>query len=110
MKNSIFSGRFVETFIINEIIKSYKNNNKKTNFYYYRDIDQKEIDLIILDEGILYFVECKSGVSYSKKDVSAFKTLQSKSKYKFGSSAIICLTEVIYPIEENVYAIPIGAI
>lgn len=110
LKNSIFSGRFVETFIVNEIIKSYKNNNKKTNFYYYRDIDQKEIDLIILDEGILHFVECKSGVSFSKKDVSAFKTLQSNSKYKVGSSAIICFTEVIYPIEENVYAIPVGAI
>ena len=110
LKNSIFSGRFVETFIVNEIIKSYKNHNKKPNFYYYRDIDQKEIDLIILDEGILHFVECKSGVSYAKKDVSAFKTLKSSSTYKVGPSAIICLTDVVYSVDDNVYAIPIGAI
>ena len=55
LKNSIFSGRFVETFISNEIIKSYKNNNKKINFYYYRDADQKEIDLVMLEGGILHF-------------------------------------------------------
>ena len=110
LKNSIFSGRFIETFIVNEIIKSYKNHNKRTNFYYYRDIDQKEIDLIILDGGILHFVECKSGISYSKKDVSAFKTLSLRSKYKVGPSSIVCLTDVVYSVDENIYAVPVGAI
>ena len=110
LKNSIFSGRFVETYIVNEIIKSYKNNNKKTNFYYYRDADQKEIDLITLEGGTLHFIECKSGISYSKKDVSAFVTLRNKTKYKVGTSGIVCLTDTIYSIDEDVYAIPIGAI
>ena len=110
LKNSIFSGRFVETYIVNEIIKSYKNNNKKTNFYYYRDADQKEIDLIMLEGGTLHFIECKSGISYSKKDVSAFVTLRNKTKYKVGASGIVCLTDTIYSIDEDVYAIPIGAI
>ena len=110
LKNSIFSGRFVETYIVNEIIKSYKNNNKKTNFYYYRDADQKKIDLIMLEGGTLHFIECKSGISYSKKDVSAFVTLRNKTKYKVGASGIVCLTDTIYSIDEDVYAIPIGAI
>ena len=110
LKNSIFSGRFVETYIVNEIIKSYKNNNKKTNFYYYRDADQKEIDLIMLEGGTLHFIECKSGISYSKKDVSAFVTLRNKTKYKVGASGIVCLTDTIYSIDEDVYAIPIVAI
>lgn len=110
LKNSIFSGRFVETFIVNEIIKSYKNSNKKTNFYYYRDADQKEIDLIMLDGGTLHFIECKSGVTYSKKDVSAFNTLKKITKYKVGESAIICSTDTIYSIDENVFVIPIESI
>ena len=80
------------------------------DLYYYRDADQKEIDLIILDGGILHFVECKRGVSLSKKDVSSFNTLKSRSKYKIGASFIVCLTDVIYSIDEDVYAIPIGAI
>ena len=110
LKNSIFSGRFVETFIINEIIKSYKNNNKKINFYYYRDADQKEIDLVMLEGGILHFIECKSGISYSKKDVSAFNTLKKITKYKVGASGVVCSTDIVYTIDDNVYAIPLGAI
>ena len=110
LKSSIFSGRFVETFIVNEIIKSYKNNNKKINFYYYRDIDQKEIDLVMLEAGILHFIECKSGISYSKKDISAFNTIKKITKYRVGMSGVVCSTDVVYAIDENVYAIPMGAI
>lgn len=110
LKNSIFAGRFVETFIVNEIVKSYKNNNKKINFYYYRDVDQKEIDLVMLDGGVLHFIECKSGVSYSKKDISAFVTVKNKTNYKVGTSGIVCSTETIYVIDDDVFAIPIGAI
>lgn len=110
LKNSIFSGRFVETYIVNEIIKSYKNNNKKINFYYYRDADQKEIDLVMVENGTIHFIECKSGVSYSKSDISAFNTLRKNTKYMVGSSGVICSTETIYSIDEDVYAIPYGAI
>ena len=110
LKNSIFSGRFVETFIVNEIIKSYRNNNKKTSFYYYRDADQKEIDLVMLDGGTLHFIECKSGISYTKRDISAFNTLKKSTSYSVGTSGIVCSTETIYAIDDGVYAIPIGAI
>ena len=110
LKNSIFSGRFVETFIVNEIIKSYKNSNKKTNFYYYRDADQKEIDLIMLDGGVLHFIECKSGISYSKKDISAFYTLKKNTKYEVGNSGVVCSTDTVYSIDEGMYVIPLGAI
>ena len=110
LSKSIFAGRFVETYIINEIIKSYKNNNKKTNFYYYRDIDQKEIDLVMLDKGILHFVECKSGVSYSKKDVLAFNKLAGYTSLEIGNGCIVCATDNVYSIDANVYAIPFGSI
>ena len=109
LKKSIFAGRFVETYIVNEIKKSYRNNGIRDNFYYYRDNNQNEIDLIILDNGELHFVECKSGVSYSKKDVKAFKQLE-KSEYIKGSSCILCNTETVYSIDEDVYVLPISAI
>ena len=110
LRNSIFSGRFVETYIVNEIIKSYKNHNLKPNFYYYRDIDQREIDLVILENGILSFVECKSGISYSKNDVRAFNVLRTNTRYALGKSAIVCATNEVYSIDIDVYAIPFGAI
>ena len=64
----------------------------------------------MLEGSTLHFIECKSGISYSKKDVSAFTTLKKNTKYRVGASGIICSTDVIYSIDEDIYAIPIGAI
>ncbi len=106
---SHFSGHFVETYVINEIIKTYENTNTHAEFYYYRDNEQNEIDLIIQRKGELSFIEIKSGMNFSKNDVKAFKKF-AKSKYKIGDSAIICLIDSIYKIDENVYVLPITAI
>ncbi len=106
---SHFSGHFVETYVINEIIKSYENNNCSAEFYYYRDSEQNEIDLIIQQNGTLSFIEIKSGMKFSKNDVKAFNKL-SKSKYKISESAIMCLTESIYKIDDNIYVLPINVI
>lgn len=109
LKRSAFAGSFFETYVVNEIKKSYRNNGIKENFYYYRDNNQNEIDLIILENGMLHFVECKAGVSYNRSDIKGFKYLKD-SKYQIGLSCIICNTDSIYTIEENVYALPVTAI
>lgn len=111
LKNSYLKGHMVETYIINEIIKSYKNNHKDVyvSFYYYRTFEKKEIDLIILEDGNLSLIECKSGESYSKEDVKAFKELKG-SKYNITKNAIICTAHSIYPIGEDSYALPISSI
>ncbi|MFI3328871.1 MAG: ATP-binding protein [bacterium] len=108
LMRSAFSGRFIETYIVNEIMKSYKNNGKNANFYHYRDSNQNEIDLIVLYEGKLTLIECKSGVSFNKSHVKAFKCI--KSNYEIATSYLICNTDTIYKIDENVYAIPITSI
>ncbi len=106
LRKSRFNGRF----IINEIIKSYTNNNKKPNFYYYRDNEQNETDLVILDKGILELIECKSGISYKLDDVKAFKVFKNKSKYQIGKMAIICNTQVCYTLSEDIFVLPITSI
>ncbi len=110
LKASRFNGRFLETYIVNEIMKSYKNNGKRPNFFYYRDNDQKEIDLIILNEGKLHFVECKTGVSFHMGDVSSFETLRKKTSYEIGSCCIVCNTQEIYSIGNGILVLPISVI
>ena len=77
--------------------------------YYYRDSNQNEIDLVLLQEGKLHLVECKSGISYTKRDVKAFSQLK-ESSYPIGASAILCNTPSVYSVCENVYALPITSI
>ena len=109
LSHSFFKGRCVETYIVNELRKSYKNNGIVENFYYYRDKNQNEIDLVILDGGVLNLIECKSGYDYSKKDEKSFARL-SNSNYELGNSFVICNTSSIYTIDDKIYAIPISSI
>lgn len=106
---SAFNGRFIETYIVNEIIKSYYNNGIDANFFFYRDADQNEIDLIVQEKGILTLVECKSGVIYDSSSIKSFGKL-ANSKYQIGPSCVICNTDKIYKIKDNVYALPITSI
>ena len=62
---SLFSGRFVETYIVNEIIKSHTNNSSSAQFYYYRDTNQNEINLVIIDKGVMHIVNCVMTFSIS---------------------------------------------
>lgn len=108
LMRSAFNGRFIETYIINEITKSFKNNGKNASFYHYRDNNQNEIDFIILYDGKLTMIECKNGVSFNKTNVKSFKCI--KSNYEINTSYLICNTDKLYKLEDEVYAIPITSI
>ncbi len=107
--NSNFSGRFVETYIINELRKSYVNNGIEPSFYYYRDSKMNEIDLVIIQDGKLHRLECKSGINYNNSAVKGFKQLDN-TNYQIGAKAIICNTDTIYPLDDDVYVLPISGI
>ena len=110
LQNSYLKGHMVETFIVNEIIKSYKNNNKNdVSFYYYRNAEKKEIDLIILCDGSLTAIECKSGEKYGVGDTLSFEELKN-TRYKRNRNIILCTTHVIYPINKECIVLPISAI
>lgn len=70
------SGQFLETFVVAEMIKSFYNQGIEPPMYYYRDTNQKEIDVIIEQNGIVYPIEIKSTANPDKKMGSAFKTLK----------------------------------
>ncbi len=108
LKNGYLCGPMVETYIVNEIIKSHENNGVNTGFSYYRD-QSGEIDLVMLRDGKLTLVECKSGITYDAKDVKSFERMD-RSLYEIGPSCIICLTEKMYALKENVYALPFTSI
>lgn len=111
LKNSYLKGHMVETYIVNEIIKSYKNNHKEveTSFYYYRTFEKHEIDLVILRDGSLSLIECKAGEKYGNNDVKDFSELNG-TKFKLQTNAIICTTKIIYSIGGDTYALPISSI
>ncbi len=108
---SYLKGHMMETYIINEILKSYSNlrKDKSASFYYYRDSLQNKIDLIILRDGKLTVLECKSGEEYSSKDLKAANVLKN-AHYPIESKAIVCTCKSVYPIGEGCYLLSVTAI
>ncbi len=109
LKSGIYSGRLVETYIINELRKSYINNGVEPFFYYYRDNNGNEIDLVIIQNGVLHRVECKSGMMFNLSAVKGFKQLDG-THYLKGQKAILCNTESLYSLGDDTYALPIAGI
>ena len=53
------SGAIFESYVFSEIYKSYLNARKEPPVFYYRDKEQKEIDLLIYQNGVLSPIEIK---------------------------------------------------
>lgn len=102
---SAMSGAFFETFVVTEIIKSYLNAGQRPPVYYYRDSDQKEIDLIIEDNGKLYPIEIKKSSNPSKDAGHHFSVLK-KTGLECGMGSVICMVEDLIPLNREVWAVP----
>jgi predicted AAA+ superfamily ATPase len=101
------SGAILETYILAEIIKSYWHNGLTPYLYFYRDKDQKEVDLIIEQNGALYPVEFKKTAAPGRNASKHFPVLE-KLDNPIGHGAVICLRETGIPLSQQVDAIPIS--
>ena len=108
LQNGVMSGAFFETYVISEIVKSYYNAgiNPKEYLYYYRDIDKKEIDLLIEENGNIYPVEIKKNSS-PNKPTKNFNVL-SKYNQPIMPGLVIDNADKIRPINDNVYSFPVS--
>jgi len=106
---SYLKGPMAETYIVNEIMKTYANRRVNAAFYYFRDYNGVEVDLIIQKDGRLNLIECKGGIDYTGEDTKAFSRL-GETREPIGSSCIVCMSELPYPVKDGIYAIPVTSI
>lgn len=103
------SGAILETWIVGEALKSWRHSGLDAPFYFYRDKDQKEIDLVIFTDGIVYPLEFKKTASPSVSIASSFSTLE-KHGARLGPGAVICLVKKSLPLSAQTWAVPVGLI
>lgn len=103
------SGAILETWIMTELLKSYWHNGLRAPFYYYRDKDQKEIDLVIVRDKIIHPLEIKKTASPSKNDVRHFGALE-KLKMRIAHGGVICLAEHALPLTSLCDVIPVSVL
>lgn len=101
-------GAFFETYVVAEIVKSYYNAGKPADLFYYRDIDKKEIDLLIVEGDKIYPIEIKKSKEPSNPDKN-FSALQ-----QFGLAVqpgiILCMSDELIPYNRQAWFCPVSAL
>ena len=107
LMNSSFAGAYFENFVINQFMINYSLLSKHPNIFFYRDIDQYEVDIVLDDFDGLTPLEIKLSANPNKRDVAKFKVLDKLGK-NIKNGGIICLIDSIYPVDEKNSLIPVG--
>lgn len=105
LMNGAAAGHYYENYVIGELIRNYAYARNPANLNFYRDQNQKEIDLIIEMNGTLHPIEIKKGTMPDPRAIRSFSVLQ-KTNRPVGNGGIICMTAHPFPIDKNNNLIP----
>lgn len=121
LEKGAMSGAIFESYVFSEIYKSYLNVGKEPPVFYYRDKDQKEIDLLIYENGVLSPVEIKKAASPGKAAVKNFRVLDPVGaerafdglktlKVEIGNGSVVCMAADLLPVDEKNWYVPVWLI
>ena len=117
LETGAMSGQFFESWVFSELFKSYLNSGLQPPVYYYRDKDQKEIDILLLRDGTLYPIEIKKAASPGADAVKNFGVLQpvteperfeslEQQRIAIGLGVVICMANDLLPIDKKNWFVP----
>ncbi len=115
------SGQIFESYVFSEIYKSFINSGQRPLLYFFRSNDKKEIDILLEKNGILHPIEIKKTATPTTNDIKNFSALEPISagnlsdefksqKREIGTGCVVCMTDNVYPISKQAWAMPIWAI
>jgi len=121
LESGAMAGAFFETYVVSEIYKSFINVGKQPPLFYYRDSNTKEIDLIILQDGVLYPVEIKKSANPTGAtrhfsvldpvaDDSNYDEMTRQLKMEIGPGCVVCLANDLRPIDAKNWCVPVWMI
>lgn len=111
LKNGAMAGAFFENFIVSEVVKSYYNQGVlEPPLYFYRDKDQKEIDLLVEEGDMLYPLEIKKHSDPKVSDVENFSVLDRIPGIKRGPGGVICTYDSLVTLKGEDRVVPVGYI
>lgn len=109
LKNGAMAGAFFESFVVSEVLKSYYNQGVlDPPLYFYRDKDQREIDLLVAEGDVLYPLEIKKHADPKANDITAFDVLERLPGVRRGSGGVICTYDRMVTLKGQDRVIPVG--
>ena len=110
LEASPMAGAVFETYVVSEIVKSIRNSGKRIEYtlYYYRDRDQKEVDILYIRDQTIYPIEVKKGIGRDKADKN-FRILD-QYRMPVSTGLIIDTGDSLFPLNRDAYYCPVGMI
>lgn len=103
------SAEFFETWVIGEVYKSFANSAQKAPLYYYRNFNGKEVELLILHNGVLYPCVISKSAQVQKM-YKRFNIIEaafgSCTEVKTATGSVICLVPEFGMDKNNIMYIP----
>lgn len=103
------SAEFFETWVIGEVYKSFANSGQKAPLYYYRNFNGKEVELLILHNGVLYPCVISKSAQVQKM-YKRFNIIEAAfggcTEVKTATCSVICLVPEFGIDKNNIMYIP----
>ncbi len=107
IQNGAMSGAFFETYCVAEIVKNLRNYGKRVEecLYYYRDMDQKEIDLLYIEGNEIFPIEIKK--TFHRNNATKNWDVLKKYNMRILPGLVIENSDKIHPINDKAYSFPV---
>lgn len=103
------SAEFFETWVIGEVYKSFANSAQKAPLYYYRNFNGREVELLILHNGVLYPCVISKSAQVQKM-YKRFNIIEAAfggcTEVKTAGGSVICLVPELGIDKNNIMYIP----
>jgi len=97
-------GRIWEIFVTEQLIRHFKNNAERIEYFYYRTHNQAEVDLILDTDFGLIPVEIKASSVTPKKQLSSLENFIEAHNCPYG--LVINNGDEVFKLSKSVYQLP----
>ncbi|HWS29051.1 MAG TPA: ATP-binding protein [Clostridia bacterium] len=99
------SGHYFENYVVIELLKNYAYAQNRATMSYYRDSNNKEIDIFVEENNLIHPMEVKGSAAPDVREVKKFAVLD-KAFLARGNGGVICMCEAPVPIDAQNCFIP----
>lgn len=103
------AGRYFENFVVTELIKDLHYSSANYDLTYFRDSNNKEVDLFLESNNKIYPLEIKLSASPDRREVKKYEMLD-KNSIPHGNGGIVCMSPSVLPIDELNNFIPVSVL
>lgn len=94
--------KFFETFVVMEILKSWRHNGRRADFYFFRESQGMEIDLLIQDGDVFHPVAITTSTYPRQTDAKWILKLKDLN-VKVGTASVVSMAPEPYAVAPDVF-------